>query len=171
MRCISISPPLFALIIGINRYKSLKVTTLRGAVADADSVKAYLENDLKVQKSNIRNLRDAQATRAAIISEFSALATNPDIKPGDPILIYYAGHGGGSSPPIGWEAGGADSKTQMLIPHDYNTKIGNREVYGIPDRSLNALLTRLAKTKGDNIVSLVAHFKADPSECAIDRYI
>jgi len=122
-------------------------------------MKEYLENSLKVQKCHIRNLRNAQATRAAIISEIAALETNPDIKQGDPILIYYAGHGGGCPAPAGWEAGGADSKTQMLIPHDYHTTVENREVFGIPDRSLNALLSRLAKAKGDNIVSQVPHFK------------
>ena len=134
------------------------MTTLKGAVADADSIQNYLKDDLNVSESRIRNLRDKQATRAAIISEFTALASNDVIKHGDPILIYYAGHGGEAPPPIGWGAGGADSKTQMLIPHDYRTKIDDREVHGIPDRTIGALISRIAKSKGDNIVRLVTLF-------------
>ena len=127
------------------------MTTLKGAVADADSIQQYLENDLNVQRSRIRNLRDAQATRDAIISEFYALESNPDIKLGDPILIYYAGHGAGVTSPIGQEAGGADSRSEMLIPHDYEANV----VHGILDRTISVLLTRLAKAKGDNIVRLI----------------
>jgi hypothetical protein len=130
------------------------VTTLKGAVADADSIKEYLEHDLKVQKLHIRNLRNAQATRAAIIAEFQALETNPEIKYGDPILIYYAGHGGEVTSPAEWEAG---SMTQMLIPHDYHTKVHNREVYGIPDHTIGALISCIAKAKGDNIVRPVTY--------------
>ena len=134
-------------------------------------MKEYLENALRVDKSHIRNLRDSQATRAAIISEFIALETNPDIKPGDPILIYYAGHGGEATPPTGWEAGGAGSRTQMLIPHDYCTEVDNRKIYGIPDRSVSALITRVAKVKGDNIVSPFTYLKPNSSNRVIDSHI
>ena len=129
------------------------MTSLRGAVADADSITQYLENSLKVGKSRIRNIRNAEATRAAIISAFIALENHPEIGLGDPILIYYAGHGASVKPPIGWEAGGA-GRIQMLIPHDYHTD----GVQGIPDRTISVLLTRLAKAKGDNIVRLCTSF-------------
>jgi hypothetical protein len=109
-----------------------------------------LEDSLKVEKSRITNLRDAQATRDQIISELKALTTNPYIRTGDPILIYYAGHGGETTPPAGWEAGGADSKTQMLIPQNYD----GQTVQGIPDRTMSVLLERLAREKGDNIVRM-----------------
>jgi len=131
----------------------------------------YLEDELKVPKSHIRKLHDAQATRAAIIAEFVALATNPDITPNDPILIYYAGHGASCPPPLGWEAGGADSKTQMLIPHDYHTTVDDDKVHGIPDRTLAALITRIAKVKGDNIVRLLTRHKERSSNRATDRHI
>ena len=147
------------------------MTTLKGAVADADSIKEYLEHDLKVRESHIRNLRDAQATRAAIIAEFQALQTNPDIKRGDPILIYYAGHGGEKAAPSGWEAGRTDSITQMLIPHDYQPKPGKPLVYGIPDRTISVLISRIAKAKGDNIVRRVTSSQVSLSDHAIDRHI
>ncbi|KAF6743200.1 hypothetical protein DFP72DRAFT_1080537 [Ephemerocybe angulata] len=69
---------------------------LSGAVPDADSINDYLQSELKVPSSQIRNLRDKQATRAGIIAAFEWLRdlNPPDFKPQDPILIYYAGHGG-----------------------------------------------------------------------------
>jgi hypothetical protein len=144
-------PSLFALIIGINLYKSRKVTTLRGAVADANAVQKYLEDELGVASSHIRNLRDAEATRSAIIQAFIDFQTDVRIQPGDPILIFYAGHGGETDVPTTWEVGG--SKIQMIVPHDFYTLVNDKEVYGIPDRTIGSLLDRIAKAKGDNIVS------------------
>jgi hypothetical protein len=125
---------------------------LYGAVADADSVQSYLEDSLNIPKSRIRNLRDSKATRAGIISELTALETNPSIKSGDPILIYFAGHGGEAIVPVSWGAGGADSMIQTLVPQDYLCKINGEEVCGIPDRTINLLITRLSRAKGNNIV-------------------
>jgi hypothetical protein len=150
------SPPLFALIIGINEYKSKSawLSTLKGAVADADAVQHYLEEQLNVDSSHIQNLRDAQATGVKIISELVALQTDERIKFGDPILIYFAGHGGEANPPVGWEAGGGNSNIQMVIPHDYepNADSGSKVHGGIPDYFIGVLINRLAKAKGDNIV-------------------
>ena len=128
---------LFALIIGIDKYQAVKrpFLNLDGAVPDADLVQSYLQNHLGVPNSQIRNLRDSEATPAAILHEIDALTTDDRIQRGDPILIFYAGHG---------------SK-----PHDYlceNEK--GQKVHGIPDHTLSVLLGRLAFAKGDNIVRL-----------------
>ena len=63
-------------------------------------------------------------------------------------MIYFAGHGGSAKTPEGWEAGG--TKIQLLISCDC-TSFGE-EKHGVPDRTLGALLSRLASKKGDNIV-------------------
>jgi len=98
----------------------------------------------------IRNLRNNEATRAAIINEIEAFSINDDIKVGDPIVIYYAGHGGSAKTPKGWEAGG--TKIQLLVPWDcFNINVGEPK-NGIPDRTLGVLLSRLASKKVDNIV-------------------
>ncbi|QRW26007.1 ICE-like protease (caspase) p20 domain protein [Rhizoctonia solani] len=83
---------LHALIIGINDYPNL--SKLKGAVADADAFAEFLQSDLKVPAQQIVNLRDNAATRQAIIDSIMQLWSNPHINYGDPILIYYAGHGG-----------------------------------------------------------------------------
>ena len=148
-------PRLFALIIGINEYESFNIRNLVGAVLDADAMRDYLQVHLGVPSSHIRNLRDSEAKRAAIIDEIKAFSFNGDINIGDPILIYYAGHGGSANTPKGWPGWevGSDRKIELLIPYDHSSplKDGNHK-HGIPDRTLGALLSHIASEKGDNIV-------------------
>ncbi|KAF5341816.1 hypothetical protein D9611_001450 [Ephemerocybe angulata] len=137
-------PPLWAVIIGINDYhESSKMAKLSGAVPDADSINDYLQSELKVPSSQIRNLRDKQATRAGIIAAFEWLRdlNPPDFKPQDPILIYYAGHGG-EVPTKG---------VQTLIPVDY---IPDKQP-PIPDRTVAALINQIAKKQGNNITVIL----------------
>ena len=56
-----------------------------------------------------------KATRAAILDGIRAFSLNDEIKVGDPILIYYAGHGGSTETPEGWEVGNT-GKIELLIP-------------------------------------------------------
>ena len=146
------SPRLFALIIGINKYESPNIPTLLGAVPDAEAMRGFLQKHLGVPSAQIRNLRDSEATRAAIINAIEAFSRKDEIKKGDPILIYYAGHGGSADRPKTWGAGSTD-KIELLVPYDFSSSLkdGNPMV-GIPDRILEGLLSRLAKKKGDNIV-------------------
>ena len=151
--CSSRPSRLFALIIGINKYRAVKrpFLNLKGAVPDANLVQSYLQNYLGVPNSQIRNLRDSEATRAAILHEIIALTTDDRIQRGDPILIFYAGHGSTAPTPKDWESGGPT--IQLLFPHDYLCENENgQKVHGIPDRTLCVLLGRLASAKGDNIV-------------------
>ncbi|QRV84737.1 ICE-like protease (caspase) p20 domain protein [Ceratobasidium sp. AG-Ba] len=137
-----------ALIIGINDYPKLK--HLAGAVADADDVAGFLLG-LGVPPGQITNLRNQQATRHAIITAFRELTENPGICVNDPILIFYAGHGGLADAPESWKQSGYD-KIQVIFPYDYNTKPWfMSEVECIPDRTIQALLNNLAAAKGDNI--------------------
>ena len=143
--------PLFALIIGINEYSSPNIRNLKGAVPDALAVKAYLEDNLGAPSSQIHLLRNADATRKAIIQKFIGLATDPRIHDGDPILVFYAGHGGEVIAPKEWEA--SDPRIQLLIPHDFGNVVDGSMVHGIPiHRTLDALLFRVAERCGDNIV-------------------
>ncbi|KAF9005554.1 caspase domain-containing protein [Cyathus striatus] len=141
---------LFALIIGVNDYKHPSIEKLRGAVPDANHVEEYLLKTLEVPSPQITNLRNNEATRDGIIQAINNLTKDERIKKGDPILIYYAGHGASAPAPPSWEACGP--KIQMLAPYDYHTDSEGHKVNGVPDRTLGALLTRLAKEKGDNIL-------------------
>jgi hypothetical protein len=147
---------LFALIIGINAYESSIVPNLKGAVPDAEAMLDYLQKHLGVPSTHIRILRDSEATRDAIIDGIEAFSRD-EIKKGNPILIFYAGHGGSANTPTDWEAG-STGKIELLIPCDYSSPLENgNHTHGIPDRTLGALLSKLASKKGDNIVRIILH--------------
>ncbi|KAF8869466.1 caspase domain-containing protein [Gymnopilus junonius] len=143
-------PHLFALIIAINNYKEGYFRPLRGAEADALSFKDYLETYLQVPREQITVVLGKDATRYNIIRAFKKLETNSRIQPGNPVVIFYAGHGGEARAHESWEAGGSENKIQMLIPYDCS-KTPGRQVPPIPDRTIGALIDRIAKAKGDNI--------------------
>ena len=105
-------------------------------------------NDLLVPINNIRRLRNEQATRDKILQAFDGIKTHPGIGYGDPILIFFAGHGGETDGPQGW-----DSKIQFLIPYDCETSSGGVTVHGIPDFLFGRYLDDISKVKGNNIVS------------------
>ncbi|RXW24459.1 hypothetical protein EST38_g1392 [Candolleomyces aberdarensis] len=144
-------PPLFALIIGIDDYtQETGFDRLKGAVHDADSIRNWLNHDLRIPLSQIEYLQDKAATRKAIIGALGGLSTDWRIRRDDPILIYYAGHGTEAPAPKRWHW---DSpKIQMIVPWDFKHPDGpNRVVQAIPDRTLGALLTTIAESKGNNI--------------------
>lgn len=144
----------FALIIGINNYSDASVPLLSGCVADAEAMRHFLTATLKVPDSQIRFLSDTNAKRADIIKAFLELQTDPRIKKNDPVLIFFAGHGAETKTPAGWHSGDVDNKIQMIIPQDYSTK-RTKQVHGIPDRTLGALINGIARAKGDNITVIL----------------
>ena len=78
------------------------------------------------------------------------LKNNTTIHRGNPILIFYAGHGSTVDAPTGWEAGGAE--IQILVTHDTLCDPDGNIIVGIPDRTIGVLLEQIAQEKGDNIV-------------------
>ncbi|KAI0315079.1 caspase domain-containing protein [Amylostereum chailletii] len=149
------APSIFALVIGIDRYKHAGngIHNLGGCVADADDMVKFLIETMQVPPTRIQNLRDEQATRGEIKAHIRGLAENSLIQHGDPILIFYAGHGGEAKCPARWEAG---DKIQMLLPHDFVPDTSEEEdSQGILDISLSVLLSKLAGAKGDNITVIL----------------
>ncbi|CAE6387305.1 unnamed protein product [Rhizoctonia solani] len=140
-----------ALVIGINNYPTLD--PLAGAIADADSVSSFLTGELGVPSEHIINLRNEGASRAAIIQGLRKLRDDPRITHGDPILVYYAGHGGSKREARSGHTGGNMKEVQVIFPHDYGVcKTGtNQPINCIPDYTIAALLDELAEAKGNNI--------------------
>ncbi|CAE6381252.1 unnamed protein product [Rhizoctonia solani] len=147
----NLASKLHALIIGINDYPNL--LELKGAVADANEFATFLESDLKVPADQIVNLRDGTATRQGIIDSIKRLQNDPRINRGDPILIYYAGHGGVRKATEQWKDEKGAHVVQVIFPFDYDEKIddSSEPIECIPDRTIAGLLNDLAKEKGDNI--------------------
>jgi len=120
-----------------------------------------------VPESHMIYLCNEAATRDAILSQFRRhLIENPQIKQGDAIIIYYAGHGGRVDAPSGWTS--SDGKIETICPHDeWMLDLEGNAIPGIPDRTINELLRRLASEKGNNIVRVLirpmfSHSKLDP---------
>ncbi|KIK68739.1 hypothetical protein GYMLUDRAFT_1008897 [Collybiopsis luxurians FD-317 M1] len=145
-------PSLFALIIGINKYKDPRVPDLHGAASDADTIQDFLISEVNVPAERIINLRNEDATREAIIIALESIADNESIDKQDPILIFYAGHGGEAKAPQGWATSTGDSTIQMLIPHDF-VQEGARDFngQGVFDMTLSRILENIALKKSDNI--------------------
>ncbi|KIM41811.1 hypothetical protein M413DRAFT_138461 [Hebeloma cylindrosporum] len=146
-------PRLFALIIGINVYQ-MNHRTLRGAVPDGKAFKRYLMERLCVPENQIITLFDRDATRTAIIENgFRKLRDNEDIKEGDPIFIFYAGHGSQKYAHPDWELNGRNVQMEVILPYDCG--VVNEEhpegVEPIPDRTIGILIDEIAEEKGDNI--------------------
>ncbi|KAH7337586.1 caspase domain-containing protein [Rhizoctonia solani] len=144
-------PVLYALVIGINDYPN--ITPLRGAVNDADEMFNFLISDLKVPPDHIINLRNESASRANIIKGFRDLRNDPRIKKGDPILVYFAGHGGSHQPSKQLQRAYGPSKIQVIFPHDYRVQPpgATEPINCIPDKTFSILLNNLSAAKGDNL--------------------
>jgi Caspase domain len=145
-------PQIFALLIGINKYKNPEIRELFGCVNDCNNVRNYLTSCLGVPEGHIVVLTNEAATRHAILSNFeSHLVQNSRIKKGDAILFYYAGHGSRIGGPSGWLT--SDDKIEMISSYDERTPDSTGKfIHGIPDLTINALMRILAFYKGDNIV-------------------
>ena len=106
--------------------------------------------------SHIVYLKNEAATREAIIGYIkSHLIKNDRIGYNDPILIYYAGHGGRVLAPTGWYSD--DDHIETICPHDERMPVNSEDprggiICGIPDITFRALINELAKNKGNNIV-------------------
>ena len=144
----------FAVIIGIDTYKSGNVSNLRSCAKDAKKISQWLLNDLGVPKEHIRLLLNSKATKSNVEDTIMEhLVNNPDIEHGDAMFIYFAGHGSQLSAPADWfhdkEPGGF---VDILCTYDHDTiDSSGQRLVGISDRSMQALLDELAEVKGDNI--------------------
>ncbi|TCD70321.1 hypothetical protein EIP91_003950 [Steccherinum ochraceum] len=162
------STRLFALIIGVDKYKSGNIWDLETCVDDAHSIKHWLTHDLHVPRSQICLLTNEMATQRAIEESFmSHLVTNPAIERDDAILIYFAGHGSSIRAPRGWFEDGS-KEVELLCPYDHDMKSSSGRVAGISDRSLHAMIQDLSEAKGNNITLIFdSSFSAPTSRVAL----
>jgi hypothetical protein len=99
---------------------------------------------------HIKHLRDAEATRKAILSAFEEhFINNQKIRQNDAIIFYFAGHGSYEAPAENSIAG---HNMETICPYDDRADEGE---HGIPDRTIASLMKRLASIKGNNIVGFI----------------
>jgi hypothetical protein len=125
-----------ALLVGIDRYLSDGLDTLKGCVNDVESLRGVLVGRFEVPPENIRVLTNEDATRDAILAAIRDHLIAP-AGPGDVVILHFSGHGSqrlddSSDEPDGWD--------ETIVPHD--SRVGT--VYDITDDELNALLAQLS---------------------------
>ncbi|KZT00932.1 uncharacterized protein LAESUDRAFT_619842, partial [Laetiporus sulphureus 93-53] len=82
----------FVVVVGINSYG--EGSELNEANKDALSVHDFLLHDLQIPVAHIKLFLDHDATRRCIMDALHThFLNNPDVRPGDAIIFYFAGHG------------------------------------------------------------------------------
>jgi hypothetical protein len=127
-----------ALIVGVGRYRSPQVATLRGAPEDARRIYQLLtgQGGYGFPQENVCLLLDEDATTARVRAAFEA-ALVERARPQDVAVFYYAGHGSQTRDLNGDEPDGMD---ETFLFHDARSE-GVRD---FPDDELNPMLARLA---------------------------
>jgi len=147
------APTIWALLVGIDRYRSPTIRPLKGCVNDVRQMRQFLVNQMAVPEDHIRVLENAEATRINVIDTFHRfLIDNPAILPGAQILVHYSGHGSQMPSRSLSEADGLD---ETIVVHDARTQTDGQYIFDIPDKTLAALLERLSAAKGDNITVIL----------------
>ncbi|PPQ97854.1 hypothetical protein CVT26_013023 [Gymnopilus dilepis] len=144
---------MFALVIGIDNYASDNIQSLHGSVADARAFKAYLTDTLLTPEDHIMILENAFATRIAIMDGLRRLAADPRIGTGDPVIIFYAGHGSRARVVTNKQSTEATTNVPVILPSDVlGPSRGDNIVQPIPYYVIDALLGDIAQRKGNNVV-------------------
>ncbi|PBK80876.1 hypothetical protein ARMGADRAFT_1091878 [Armillaria gallica] len=157
---------IYAVVVGIDNYSSYP---LRGCVTDALAMEKCLVEVIGVPKERIqtllgpRNQHDANVSsipsRAKILSALRSLLTKADIKHGDPIVVFFAGHGSRYA----WsdldddKNFGSDNEhsparagfVEALCPLDRDN------VPDISDRELNTVFSQIYRTGGHPITVIL----------------
>ncbi|PBK63127.1 hypothetical protein ARMSODRAFT_839174, partial [Armillaria solidipes] len=158
---------IWAVLVGIDNYQHFP---LRGCVADALAMEEYLVDELLVPRERIQILlgprnhsdtaTDASSlpSRANILSLLFSLTTNPNVNYGDPIIIFFAGHG--SRYPLSDHDDDEDDCLPKFVEVFCSMDRGILDNSGMPipsitDRELNTILSQISRTKGHRITVIL----------------
>jgi metacaspase-1 len=130
-----------ALCVGINNFKNYPASALQGCVNDANDMSALLQKLLGFQNSDITVLRDAQATKANIMSNLKAMVDGAKAGKYSHLVFSLSSHGTQVPDQSGDEPDRAD---EAFCPHDL-AQAGNQwdKNYIIVDDELRELLIQL----------------------------
>ncbi|KZT69053.1 hypothetical protein DAEQUDRAFT_765833 [Daedalea quercina L-15889] len=147
----------WVIVVGIDRYKNENFSPLKGCRNDTEDICEYLMNVLKVpKKSNIVHLQDQEATRSTILKKFDEhFITNAKITNKSVALFYFAGHGARAK--VDRKEWRCDNKVvESICPYDEGAvDAEGKEVYGIPQPTLQALFDKLEKEKRCNTLVIL----------------
>jgi len=129
----------YAVIIGVSKYQDQDIRSLKFARADAENIhKLVIDPEGGgFPEENVRLLVDEQATRESIIKAVGAWLPG-QVKPGDMVLLFYAGHGGVEADTTGEEP---DGNSKYLIPYD--SELGGLFSTAILNSTMTMMLQRI----------------------------
>ncbi|MCC7054405.1 MAG: caspase family protein [Gemmatimonadaceae bacterium] len=154
-------PRIHALLVGINEYTA--ISPLHGCVADIESVEALLRSRITAPDGlALQVLRNAEATRAAIIAGFTAHLGQAG--PGDIALFYFCGHGSDEASPEEWRGLAIGGRNQTIVPVD--ARVG--DTFDIADKELSALIHGVAATGAQVVVVLDSCHSGDATRSGGD---
>lgn len=108
------APPKLALLVGVNHYPSEQIPELEGAVNDTENMARLLMDRYGFHPANVRILKDAEATRAGILTAFRSHLVERAM-PGSQVVFHFSGHGAQVFDRSGDEL---DRWDETLVPHD-----------------------------------------------------
>jgi hypothetical protein len=139
VECQKINKNIWAVVIGINKYKN--ITPLKYAVADAKAFYKHLTEQLRVPKENVSLLLDESADlrqmRSILGTHLKRKASKDDY-----VILYFAGHGGtekDSNSPDG------DGLEKYLLP--VNVDPDDLYASGLPMREITRIFDRISAEK------------------------
>jgi len=136
-------PAIYALLIGINEYDpASEVSSLDGCVNDVKAMEKFLKTHYKdsIPARGIKKLFNEKATRENVIKAFQSQLIKK-AKPGDTVLLYYAGHGSFNESSAVFKK--FDGKEQDETFVCYDSRLEGH--YDLADKEIAALLSRIDK--------------------------
>jgi len=108
-----------ALFIGIDKYnsKNKKIKNLEGCVSDMYLMKETVTDVFGSLPKDTLVLTNHRATTQNILDSLEHLVE--ELKPGEQVFMYYAGHGG-QVPNVSRNEEDAEAYDQILVPHDFS---------------------------------------------------
>jgi len=131
---------IYALLVGINDY-SPAVGKLTGCVNDVDHFHSYLTDNFDKTRLRIEVLKDADATRPNVISQFCSHLAKA--KADDVVVFQYCGHGARWKSAKAFEQFYPDRMDEGLVCYDSREPGG----FDLADKELAVLLAELAKNE------------------------
>ncbi len=130
-----------ALCVGINKFKNFSSNNLQGCVNDALDMSSVLQQFLGFMGSDITVLKDAQGTKAGIMSKLTALVNGAKAGKYAYLVFSLSSHGTQVPDVSGDEPDGAD---EAFCPHDLAQKGSQWDPsYIITDDELYNLFTQV----------------------------
>ncbi|MCB9797695.1 MAG: caspase family protein [Alphaproteobacteria bacterium] len=161
-------PRRLALLVGVGRYQHEDIPALNGPAGDVGALYALLtdpEGGFGFEPEAVCALVDEQARVEAVTEAFQR-ALIDRARPGDPVLVYFSGHGTQVRDGNGDESDGYD---EALVLHDSFTP----GVGVLRDDRLNRLLAELHAKTSDITVLLDAcsSGSALKTDAMVGRYV